>query len=493
MASKLPKTFPFRDIASQFAEEYAQCASYWYVPKARVLSQENVQFIKDVLQLIFDHFLGRKWNTNLQTELHARLVEERAVEPYSLPDEQSIPDQNALVRITKKLVAFLGLLWVDEDKEIIITDAGLDVLAADNPQPVIERQIAKYQYPNPGEVVKYISEFEGLLPHIFLLDVLVHVDLALTRTEYELFVNLAQSHEALERIVRYIQVWRDLSENEQHKILKLVQPIAMARPTDQQGVLVRVQSGSTETRFSRIAKNAPYQIRFHTYPRYLQYDKDDASITSGAGTEVKMAVDEWKQHLKVADFRNIQDWYSYYGDPKQKPSWAGFLTYEIEATKTGEEAQAIAKEYEDEIQKLSANEKEAVERQRREKWIEDSYVKALNEIEQGLRLYEDSEQNGQQFSTAIGRIDLLCANHLTGEYVVVEIKADEPDDATFGQILRYIGWVHRNLPNGEDNVRGVILARDFPEKSRYSRIGLLRADSSKFLKFRKHGLALESI
>ena len=46
---------------------------------------------------------------------------------------------------------------------------------------------------------------------------------------------------------------------------------------------------------------------------------------------------------------------------------------------------------------------------------------------------------------------------------MVEIKADDAHDSVFGQILRYIGWVHLNLPDGSNNVRGIILAGGFPE------------------------------
>ncbi|HEX40513.1 MAG TPA: DUF91 domain-containing protein, partial [Phycisphaerales bacterium] len=95
-----------------------------------------------------------------------------------------------------------------------------------------------------------------------------------------------------------------------------------------------------------------------------------------------------------------------------------------------------------------------------------------------------------QFSTPIGRIDLLCIAK-KGEYVVVEIKADEAQDSVFGQILRYIGWVHRNVKGGRDNVRGIILASEFPESARYSRIGLMKPNYKEFLQFKKHGLNVQ--
>ena len=57
----------------------------------------------------------------------------------------------------------------------------------------------------------------------------------------------------------------------------------------------------------------------------------------------------------------------------------------------------------------------------------------------------------------------------------------------FGQILRYMGWIHTNCRgDGAHNVRGVILASRFPETARYSRIGLLKDDAEQHLKFHRH-------
>ncbi len=85
---------------------------------------------------------------------------------------------------------------------------------------------------------------------------------------------------------------------------------------------------------------------------------------------------------------------------------------------------------------------------------------------------------------------MLCLSE-GGEYVVVEIKAEEARDSVFGQILRYIGWVHRNIPEAKDNVRGIILASQFPESARYSRIGLLKSDYQRFIKFKEYKLNVQ--
>lgn len=122
-----------------------------------------------------------------------------------------------------------------------------------------------------------------------------------------------------------------------------------------------------------------------------------------------------------------------------------------------------------------------------EKAIETAYAsqpQILHTLEAGLQLV------GRQVETPIGRIDLLCRG-ADGKYVVVEIKAKSAEDAVFGQILRYIGWIHGNYDHGRDNVRGIVLASQFPDKARYSRIGLLKEDAELFLRFRRHVFAGE--
>ena len=190
--------------------------------------------------------------------------------------------------------------------------------------------------------------------------------------------------------------------------------------------------------------------------------------------------------LKISTFASPEAWFTYFGDPEQQPSWWTYVALAVEAAGSADEAGLEIEQHED---RLSKEETASLRRLQIEKAIESSYAEhtdLLHTLEPGL------ECQGRQVETPIGRIDLLCRG-ADGKYVVIEIKANEANDAVFGQILRYIGWIHRNFENGEDNVRGIILAGHFPEKARYSRIGLLRHDSDLHLKFHRHGFATEEV
>jgi hypothetical protein len=69
-----------------------------------------------------------------------------------------------------------------------------------------------------------------------------------------------------------------------------------------------------------------------------------------------------------------------------------------------------------------------------ERHIEQIVLHHLEDIEPGLTLV------GQQLTTSVGRLDLLCKD-ASGTYVVLEIKRTQGTDQVVGQILRYMGWV----------------------------------------------------
>ena len=472
MDTGLPQTFPFRDVFAQFLGEYASCSTYWYVPKYRVVNDENIQVFRRILRTILDEFLDCVFDLEAQDRLRRRLVEQGLLEPYR--KRAARRDRTALPRIIKKLLEMLGLLWTRPDQAIVITDAGLDVIIAEDPREVIEQQIAKIQYPNPTIKGSYASDFTGLLPHLFLLQLLQHSGYYLTIQEYELFLNLARDQADLERIGRYVAYWRDLSAEEQMLVVELAGEIPM-------------RGDESRTRYGRINRNSSYQRGLYAYPHYLDRDTRGGRIVCRSPEQISELVNETLEGLKITEFETMEDWFAYFGDPRQRPSWYTYLSLAIERAATGEDAAQLLREHWDELEQLPPDEVRQIEHRQIEKRIEAFYADSLAMLEEGLRLVD----GGRQYSTPIGRIDLLCQS-AEGEYVVVEIKAQQARDAAFGQVLRYVGWVHRNLKDGKNNVRGIILAGKFPESARYSRIGLLKDDYRRFLKFKEHGLDLQT-
>jgi len=87
-------------------------------------------------------------------------------------------------------------------------------------------------------------------------------------------------------------------------------------------------------------------------------------------------------------------------------------------------------------------------------------------------IYGDSEdsQAGVEFSTGIGRPDLLLIHSADDRARVVELKRSRTSDKAVGQIMRYIDWVRKNLDELEgvsedSSVDGVIIGSSFLRNS----------------------------
>ena len=457
-AINLPADFPFRDVFVRFAAEYRTTNSYWYVPKARSLSRDNVLFLKQVIEVLIDEFSTVKWDPDQQNRLLDILEGRGLVNPYIEEGMANPNDRAALARIIIVVLKHLGLAWVRDGASVVITDAGLDLATTEDVDTVITTQIAKIQYPNPTLHHTYRDLFHGLFPHVFLLQVLAQTDYRLSDDEFAIFVNLAQSQADLTSVVQYIEAWRELNDAQRDALKRELRQLP---------------------RWETLRNGRAYAIAEFAYPPYLAHEDGAVRVVD---RETVDAVVAEAGTLKPITAKDEVDWFAYLGDPAQRPDWFTYLSRKITQAASGAAAVEVVEEHAvAAAAALTTEQKAGIAKTLREKEVEDFYTERLHLLEDGLTLVA----NGRQYTTPIGIMDLLCRD-TGGEYVVVEIKADEAQDSVFGQILRYIGWVHLNLPDGNNNVRGIILASGFPETAKYSRIGLLRPDASTFLKFREH-------
>jgi hypothetical protein len=106
-----------------------------------------------------------------------------------------------------------------------------------------------------------------------------------------------------------------------------------------------------------------------------------------------------------------------------------------------------------------------------EKHLEDFIVENWQKIDFGekLTLYIDENGNsGQQYYTEeVGYIDLL-AKDSKGNFIVIELKKGRKDDEVIGQVLRYMGWVRKNLCQKNEEVRGLIVVGERDLKLQYA-------------------------
>lgn len=96
-----------------------------------------------------------------------------------------------------------------------------------------------------------------------------------------------------------------------------------------------------------------------------------------------------------------------------------------------------------------------------ESHLRDYLTNNLHQIETGLQLYRDEEDDaitGVEFDAGGRRIDILAVDK-DNNLVVIELKVSRGYERTVGQLLRYKAWVRENLADGR-KVRGIIIAKD---------------------------------
>lgn len=142
-------------------------------------------------------------------------------------------------------------------------------------------------------------------------------------------------------------------------------------------------------------------------------------------------------------------------DPESdpRPIYGGDI---IAAEKGGDETVGDVEDEDEELEAGAAAREFAFERDLR------NYLsKNLDSLEAGLRLYEDEGLTGVEFPVGGRYIDILAVD-AQGEFVVIELKVSRGYDRAVGQLLRYMGWVEKNLAR-DNKVRGMIVANEITE------------------------------
>lgn len=154
----------------------------------------------------------------------------------------------------------------------------------------------------------------------------------------------------------------------------------------------------------------------------------------------------------------------FFGDPKATSTIDTALDYYVNK---GDVAAAIAtkKKTAKSATELAEFRDMIVSEKAVEDYLENHLDVVGSKIGAKLRLVE----NGRQYSTLVGPIDLLTMDTATGDYVVIELKKGRSADKVYGQCSRYMGWVRKNLARDGAKVHGVIVARQIDDKLKAAR------------------------
>jgi hypothetical protein len=105
--------------------------------------------------------------------------------------------------------------------------------------------------------------------------------------------------------------------------------------------------------------------------------------------------------------------------------------------------------------------------------LEEFLYKNWNSINWGasLQLYKTDELDGRQYPAGPWSIDFLAIDQADNSLVVIELKRGKTSDSTVGQLMRYMGWVRKNLAKPGENVKGLIVAHEVDQALGYATSG----------------------
>lgn len=83
----------------------------------------------------------------------------------------------------------------------------------------------------------------------------------------------------------------------------------------------------------------------------------------------------------------------------------------------------------------------------------------LHVIRPSLTVYQDGDIRGVEFPVGSRRVDILAVEH-EKDLVVIELKVSKGYDKAIGQLLGYMGWIEQNLAEPDQQVKGMIIARN---------------------------------
>lgn len=422
----------------RFVRDYGLNLAYWYQPKGLAVTVASVEARLRILK----EFENKGAWRDLQGEYIRRLQEEHVSEAEDQWEEGGAP----LARMLKQVMAVLGLAWVDPNDQIEITEAGNLFLDSEDKAAVLARQALRYPFANPA-VASRQHRVIRLHPVPFLVRLLQAVDGSISGAEYRLFAAKARSIGDVDKVADQIDGFRELAAAEQAEVVRQCNAYAIGGPR-------------RASIYNTIRLNQSYAYRMWGLSELIEVEANQRLRLKRLRGEAREYVDEYAVNGNYIDFADQKEFLAWMGDPRATPSKQTAL--DVYVGRNDLEAAAAVK------RSLGASTAELRHFKRMmidERTLEDNIEKNFEDF--GRRIGLTLKLEGRQYPTTVGPIDLLGRDK-SGQYVVIELKRGRSADKVFGQLSRYMGWVRRNLAEGEDVV-GVIVAAKIDDKLRAAR------------------------
>jgi len=104
-----------------------------------------------------------------------------------------------------------------------------------------------------------------------------------------------------------------------------------------------------------------------------------------------------------------------------------------------------------------------------QEFMRDNWEK-IHEFDEWQLYEQDGDLVGFEYNTnEVGRIDLLACHKKKPQWLVIELKRNQGSDQTIGQVLRYMGWVEKNLvKEASEQVYGLVICNSIDPSIQYA-------------------------
>ncbi len=391
-----------------------------------------------------DDLVYREWSPDVQEQLMEKMIGENIIKPHTTGQNRA--DRLANVRNYINLLRKLGLAFVNKEKHLFVSPIGEEFLKANTQiqwEKIVQKQLLRLQFWNPSLKKPFLKTYQDyqVFPYLFTLEVLSKLpDHKLKNDEFALFVVYGKRMGEVDNIVKLINSYRKLDSKSRTELRKLL------------------------NKYGGYPKLAQAMITLQVFALTPTISLREGALQVEDINELNSLIKFYNPKLNFVPYKHFEDWYAYIGEIDVEVPAEDIVRYYTEAERLDEREEIVERIPEHIKDKVSFE--ELISQMVDEQLIESFLEKQVSYLEQGLKLVK----NGRQYPTEVGPIDLL-AKDSSGRFVVIELKKTRASDKVMGQILRYMGWVRINLSQ-EKIVRGIIVAREVPDKLKYAREGI---------------------
>ena len=355
-----------------------------------------------------------------------------------------------------------------EKNYLFITEIGNDSCKQYNNKDaclsIFRDQIKKYQTPLYSDPqLSLLDTNIGVKPYYAIIQIVLGLkEKYIDKREYILFVNKVRNHEekTINKVINLIEEFRKLKEKQKKEIVDYIKH-------------------KDPSQRDRNKKSKIYQTTSENSDKSIQAFMNysgDLFVSDNNVNNISYNLPENKKDLAIKIIKKFKE-----NPAKQYHGFINKYEYNLAIGKREYEnideilkrnyfsinPSTISKFYKGGISKKEINTKQ--KRVLLELSIQKYFEKNIEILNKKYDLkLEILKRPGSkarktlEFDTyVVGEIDLLCKDRISGKYYVIEIKRDEADGDTLGQIMQYMGWVSKEY---KTTPKGIVICYHQSEK-----------------------------